>query len=399
MVRSDVATMASPPAELPVVAHVIHRFQMGGLENGLVNLINRTPPGRYRHALVCLTESTSFSGRLVDASVPVYSLHKREGKDLACYVRLWQRLRDLRPAIVHTRNYAAVDCVAIAALAGVRHRVHGEHGWDMHDVAGTNRRYRTLRRLFRPFVSRYVSVSRDLDRWLGDWVGIPGHRRTVICNGVDTVRFTPPAGRAPLPVEGFASGGDVVIGTVGRQERVKDPVNLAKAFVHLVRGNDDLGPRLRLVMLGDGAERPAVEAVLRDGGVTRQCWLPGPRDDVADLLKGLDVFVLPSRNEGISNTILEAMATGLPVLATAVGGNLELVADDETGTLVPPADFAALGAALERYARDAELRRSHGAAGRHHAENRFSLDAMVASYMALYDDLLGREALPAMEAH
>lgn len=388
----------SEAGRAPLVAHVIHRFQMGGLENGLVNLINRTPPGRFRHALVCLTESTDFRDRLDDPDVPVVSLHKQEGKDPACYVRLWRSLRQLRPAIVHTRNYAAIDCVAVAALAGVRHRVHGEHGWDMHDVSGTNRRYRTLRRIFRPFVSRYVSVSRDLDRWLGDWVGIPANRRTTICNGVDTARFQPPGERQPLPVDGFAGPDDIVFGTVGRQEEVKDPVNLAQAFVRLVRRRPDIAPRLRLVMLGDGSLHEAVHDVLRDGGVAGQCWLPGARNDVPALLKAMDVFVLPSRNEGISNTILEAMASGLPVLATGVGGNCELVADGDSGLLVPPRDSEGLADAMDRYASDADLRRAHGSAARRRAESRFSLDAMVAAYMALYDELLGREAFPAMEA-
>ena len=117
-------------------------------------------------------------------------------------------------------------------------------------------------------------------------------------------------------------------------------------------------------------------------------WLPGARDDVAQALRSFDAFVLPSLAEGISNTILEAMASGLPVIATRVGGNAELVDDGTTGTLVPSADAEALAQAMLRYARDPELARAQGRAGRARAERLFSLDAMVAQYTALYDRLL-----------
>lgn len=177
-----------------------------------------------------------------------------------------------------------------------------------------------------------------------------------------------------------------VIGTVGRMQAVKDPLNLVEAFLHLRRSRPDLAPRVRLAMVGDGALREPVEARLRDGGAREAASLPGAREDVAEQLRAFDLFVLPSKAEGISNTILEAMATGLPVVATRVGGNPELVEEGRTGLLVPPSDPAALAAAFARYAENPGLVAEHGAAGRARARAEFSLDRMVARYTALYDE-------------
>jgi len=130
----------------PLIAHVIYRLAIGGLENGLVNLINHMPADRYRHVIVCLTDSTEFRDRLVRAEIPVISLRKREGKDLGLQYRLWQLLRRMRPAIVHTRNLPALEFMLPATLAGIRGRVHSEHGLDVNELHGSNAKYNLLRK-------------------------------------------------------------------------------------------------------------------------------------------------------------------------------------------------------------------------------------------------------------
>jgi sugar transferase (PEP-CTERM/EpsH1 system associated) len=378
----------------PLVAHVIFRLDIGGLENGVVNLLNHMPPERYRHAIVCLTEHTDFRARLRRDDVSLHALHKRPGKDAGWYLRLWQCMRALIPDIVHTRNLTTLEALVPAAFAGVRHRVHGEHGWDLDDLHGTRRRYRILRRGLSPFVSQYVTVSRDLRGWLEREIAVPATRITQICNGVDTSLFRPPAaGREALPAAGFAGAGTVVIGTVGRMTGIKSPLTLARAFVELLDSEPDARKRLRLVLVGDGPELASVRALLADAGAADLAWLPGARDDVPQLMRAMDLFVLSSLNEGISNTILEAMASGLPIVATNVGGNAELVRDGGTGILVPPGDPAALAAALRRYLRDPALREAHALAARERALADFSMEAMVRGYLDVYDRLLGRESL------
>lgn len=382
---SDTATDGAAP----LIVHLVHRLDVGGMENGLVNLINHLPPGRYRHAIVCMTESSDFARRIARADVAIHALHKRPGKDPAVYLRLWHLLRRLRPDIVHTRNLATLEGMLPAALAGVPGRVHGEHGRDVHDLDNTRRRYRWLRRAYRPFVQRYVALSSELDVYLRTAVGVPAARVTRIYNGVDGACFHPPAGaRAPLPPEGFAAPGMMVIGSVGRMETVKDPLNLARAFLLLLERRPHARANLRLAMVGDGPLRMEVEALLHRGGAGDLVWLPGARDDVPVLLRGLDVFVLPSLAEGISNTILEAMASARPVVATRVGGNPELLVEEETGLLVPRGDSAALAEALGRYLDDPALARRHGTAGRRRVERAFSLERMVTAYADVYDELL-----------
>lgn len=372
----------------PLVAHIIYRFDIGGMENGLVNLINHTPPERYRHAIVCLTEYTDFRTRLARADVPCYALHKRPGHDFGLYVRLWRLLRELRPTIVHTRNLPALDSLLPAALAGVPSRVHGEHGRDVFDIDGSSRKYTLLRRTFRPLAQRYIAVSRDLEGWLREHIGVPPQALTHICNGVDTERFRPRQSRQPLPVTGFADEGAFVIGSVLRMQQVKDPMNLVRAFVELVR-EPALRARARLALIGDGPLYADVAGEIERAGVRELVWLAGARKDISELLRGFDVFVLPSLAEGISNTILEAMASGLAVVATNVGGNPELVVDGETGALVPRADARALAQALKRYAEDPALLARHGCTARERCERDFGLTAMVHRYLDVYDELLG----------
>ncbi|MDS4068018.1 MAG: TIGR03088 family PEP-CTERM/XrtA system glycosyltransferase [Candidatus Competibacter sp.] len=381
----------------PLVAHVIHRLDYGGLENGLVNLLNHMPAERYRHAIVCLTDfNPEFRRRIRRADVEVHALRKREGHDWGLYGRCWTVLRRLRPTVVHTRNLAALEMQGPALLAGVRARIHGEHGWDAQ--AAGNPRHRRLRRLCKPLVGRYIALSGELEAYLRDAVGVPANRIARICNGVDSERFHPGRDRSPMPL-GFAPPDALVVGTVGRLERVKDQSNLARAFIRLVESVPETRRRLRLVIVGDGSLRAEVENLLTEAGLRDLTWLPGARDDVPELLRGLDVFVLPSLAEGISNTILEAMACGLPVVATAVGGNAELVVDGLTGRLVPAGDPAALAAAIQTYLDDPGLLDAHGVAGRRRVEERFSLDAMVAAYLAVYDAQLndGTSPLPLWE--
>ena len=165
-------------------------------------------------------------------------------------------------------------------------------------------------------------------------------------------------------------------------------MNLAQAFDRMLTATPELEDRVRLVMIGEGPERNAVEDFLAKSGRDRHAWLPGASNDVPELLRQLDVFVLPSRGEGISNTILEAMASGLPVIATRVGGNEELVVHGQTGALVPHSDPSALAAVVANYARSPELRKEHGSAGRSRASDVFSLQAMTDNYLALYENAL-----------
>lgn len=368
------------------VVHVLDSLQVGGTENGTANLLRTLEPGDLRHTVVAMTTTGPVAARL-PAGVAVHCLGKRPGWDFRAVARLTALLRRLHPDIVHSRNWGAFDAVPAARLARVPVVIHGEHGREVGDPAGLNRRRNRLRRLFLPFIDRYVTVSFDLARWLVDVVRIPATRVVTIHNGVDVARFSDERSRRGRAALGVPEG-DLVVGTIGRLDPVKDQVGLIEAFAHVRTGDVPA----TLVIVGDGPCRGALEARAERLGIGERVRFLGARSDVAMLLGGFDVFVLPSIAEGISNTILEAMASGLPVVATETGGNPELVQHDVTGRLVSVGDRDGLAAAVGAYVADPHLRLLHGKAGRARAVEEFPLERMAARYRELYDALILRRA-------
>jgi sugar transferase (PEP-CTERM/EpsH1 system associated) len=361
----------------PLICHVVHRFDVGGLENGVVNLINGLSAQRWRHIVVALTESTDFADRIQHADVRCLSLNKRPGKDLPAYARLYRLFRQLQPDIVHTRNLGTLDCHAVAWMAGVRGRVHGEHGWDVDDPDGNAMRYRLMRRAVGSLVQRFVAVSQEIEQWLVQDVGLPESKVVRICNGVDTEGFRPAAQSADRDRP-------LTFGTVTRFSEIKDPFNTLEAFLAARAEVRRRGGRIKLIMVGDGPLLGAVKEKVRSAHAHDDICFPGKRHDVENWLRRLDVFVLGSRREGISNTILEAMAAGLPVVATRTGGNLELVSNGCTGILVPPESSDALAKALLSYVVDPLSMRRHGANARQRAVEQYSIDRMISNYDELY---------------
>lgn len=376
--------MSQPLPQL--IVHIIYRLGIGGLENGLVNIVNKLPSERYRHAIICLTDSTDFSQRINRQDVTVYQMHKRLGQDWASFYKVYRLLRQLQPAIVHTRNLGAIEYQVCALLADVPYRVHGEHGWDVFDPDGNNVKYQWLRRVLGMFIHRFVPLSRHLQDYLVDRVGISENKITRICNGVDMETFYPGNGARQIPDDcPLALDNKVVIGTVGRMHGVKDQITLVKAFIDACVKSPQFAERTRLFLVGDGPLREQAVELLTASHLINNAWLPGERNDIASILRGLDIFVLPSKAEGISNTILEAMSSGLPVIATRVGGNPELVMDGQTGHLVEREDITGLSEAMQDLVANDEKRRRFGAAAYRRVEDEFSIDRMVARYQQVYD--------------
>jgi sugar transferase (PEP-CTERM/EpsH1 system associated) len=214
------------------VVHIVHRFDTGGMENGMVNLINALSPERYRHTVVALTDYSDFRHRITAQQVEFHALNREPGHGLGWMVRLWKLLRRLEPDLLHTRNLAALEAQFVAAAAGIRDTVHGEHGRDVFDLYGQNWKYNLLRRAARPFVSNYIAVSEDLETWLRLVIRVPPRKIHQIYSGVDSIRFHPREGARPevLP-PGFADAQTVVFGSVGRMVEVKDYPTLVRAFI------------------------------------------------------------------------------------------------------------------------------------------------------------------------
>ena len=379
----------------PLVAHVMYRFDTGGLENGIVNLINHMPADRYRHAVIALTVVTDFRHRIQRDDVEFVSLNKAPGHGIWLFPKLFTLFRQIHPAIVHSRNLAALEAQLPAWAAGVPVRIHGEHGRDVGDLDGSNVTYQRVRRFYRPFVNYYLALSQDLREYLTTQIKVPEDKVLQVYNGVDADRFHPAGLDHSIPGCLFSRQDHWTVGTVGRMQTVKDQPMLVRAFIRALEIDSSLSRRLRLVMIGDGPLRAECKRLLDTAGIRDLAWLPGERNDVAEIMSGLDCFVLPSLAEGISNTILEAMASGLPVIATDVGGNADLVKSGITGQIVPAGDPEALALQIVELANSPDQAKRMGRLGRERAEEKFSMNAMVTAYLGAYDQLLGRSSTAA----
>lgn len=330
------------------VVHLIYRLTTGGLENVVVQLINNLPHGEFRHTVVSITDADAlFVKRIARTDVEVICLNKPPGQPFALYPQTYRLLRRLKPDVVHTCNLAALEFMPMAALAGVPLRVHAEHGMDMGEINTKGSRYLTLRKIYKRFVHEFIAVSVPLHGYLEHKLGVPPAHVHLIPNGVDTQHFRPAVAEDPTPSGfPFKRGEHWVIGTVGRQVHIKNPLMLVDAFIGLARSGVAGAERVRLAMVGDGPLQSEIRERLRAAGLEDRAWLPGVRSDVAEILRSLDCFVLPSLSEGTSCTLQEAMATGLPIVVTDVGGNAELLEHGACGALVASGDTQALATQL-----------------------------------------------------
>lgn len=386
------AALSAPGERTRLVAHFVDGLDGAQLDGALLNLIRHLPAGRYRHAIVCLRERGEYVGELRARGVDVVSLHRREGRDPFLWLRMYRALRALQPDLVHTRDRSGLPAQLVAALAGVRLRVHAEHGRE--DAAGQGGWI--LRRLLRPLIGHFIAVSSDLEQWLIDAVGAEPARVSQIANGVDSVQFHPRLGpAAAVGPPGFMQDGAFVIGSSGRMTDAASHVTLVEAFLRLVASPHPAHARLRLLIVGDGPARQECQSLLNRAGAGARAWLPGARSDLPQLLRVMDLFVLPAPSEDRTNAILQAMASGLPVVASAVAGNAELVHAGFTGILVPPLSPELLAAAIADYCRIPDMAARHGARARSQVIARHSMPAMARDYLAVYDTLARGGADPA----
>jgi sugar transferase (PEP-CTERM/EpsH1 system associated) len=362
------------------ILHVLHTFSPGGLENGIVNIINGSPE-HFVHELCLLSKSGEFVQRLT-RPVIVHEMNKRSGNGLRIIFDLRNLFRIRNVDVIHTRNWAAFDAVIAACLTPKPVLIHGEHGHGPSDPGGTLYRRNLARRLlaFRP--RKFVAVSTELYDWLKQTVHIPMSKLTLIRNGVDTERFSPGADLRLRQELGIGKD-EFVVGTIGRL----DPVKNLQGLIRAVKLVHESGYPVRLVVVGDGPLRREVEDCLRASLLNPKALLLGYRPDVERLYRVFDTFVLNSFSEGMSNALLEAMASGLPIVSTAVGGNIELVSDQQTGTLIAAGKDQILAEAIQKYVSSSFNRRMHAANARLFAVEKFSIRRMIDQYTTLYESV------------
>lgn len=347
------------------IVHVTLGTNVGGMERMLVELARFADRPRFALSFVSLQPAGRIASELRTLQCDVHSLEKPPGLRATTVLYLTRMLRRLRPDIVHTHNTAAyLYGISAAVLARVPAIVHTRHGQRYE----ASRRQTWAFRVGSRFVDQVVNVSEDAQR-LSIAEGIAAQRTCTILNGVDIDRF----GFSGPNVDGPAV-------VVARLSPEKDVATLLRACQIAARQL----PNFRLLIVGDGGCRWQLEQLAAEMALGSTAEFLGERSDVANILPRCSLFILPSLTEGISLTLLEAMARGLPTIATRVGGNCEVVVDGHTGLLVPPADPVALAHAICRIQSDPALARRMGDAGRRRVEQCFSAERMVQQYEQMY---------------
>jgi glycosyltransferase involved in cell wall biosynthesis len=366
------------------VLQVLLTLDPGGTERLVIEIARRLHP-EWPMAVCCLDAPGAWAPQLERDGIAVSALHRRPGFRPALGRAIAQRCRTEPIDVIHAHHYSpfVYGAIARAWAPGVA-VVFTEHG-RLSDAPPSGRR-RLANLLFRRLPRAVFAVSEDVKRHLvGE--GFPAASVGVIYNGIDPGPAPPDALRIQKRQALGADEADFVIGTIARLDSVKDLGTLVRAAAALACRR-----RVRLLVVGDGPERQALERLSAECGIRDRVTFTGVRDDARDWLAGCDVYANSSISEGVSLTILEAMAAGLPVVATRVGGTPEVV-NEACGRLVPPRDAAALARALGDLAAAPAVRRSLGREARRRVESQFTIDRMVQQYADVYRAVANRSVL------
>ena len=367
------------------VTHVVYSLARGGQEKLLMDLGLCQKRSGHRVSVCSITKKEGpFARQLEENGVEVLAL-KSTGFSLRVVDRLAAELRRLRTTVVHTHNTTAHFYGGFAArVAKVPAVINTRHG-----VGGTrvNHLREGLFRCTQVLADRVVFVC---DAARGQHVArhvVPADKALTIYNGVPLESYAidlDSTARERMLRELGANPQDRVVSVVARLEPIKDLPTFVRAAGRVLASE----PNTRFLIIGGGSQEAHIRQIVDDLGIGNAISLLGDRRDVGRLLAGTDLFVLPSINEGMPLTLIEAMSAGVPVVATRVGGVPEVVAHDETGLLVPPQDPGAMAEAMLELLRDTGRARSMGRRGMQRARQQFRLETMVAAYQAVYDAAL-----------
>lgn len=371
------------------VMHVVNSMALGGTESAILKVAAGLTGG-FEHLICCIR---GCDPQLIRSSLrpeQVIALNLRASRFSFFVPNLLRTIRTCKPDIVHSRNWGAIEAPLAARLAGVPVVIHSEHGYEIDSLSHTPVRQRWMRRLVCSLADAVFTVSHQLREFHASQAGIRPDKIRVLQNGVDTQRFAPdPITRMRIRSELGIAPDDFVIGAVGRLVPIKDYPTLVRAAGRLAASRSDF----KLLLVGDGPELVHLRQVAQSlPGVAERLLTPGRRDDVPALLSCMDVFVQTSLGEGMSNTVLEAMASNLPLVVTRVGGNPEMVTAG-CGWLFAPGDVEHLSELLRMLADDRSLRATTGQAARRRVEETFSDQAMLGNYRQLYLELARKRQL------
>lgn len=381
MANSKAKTSSSSPLS---VLHLIEDLDQGGAEKVLVNLVSGLNRGKFSPLVCCLRHKGALAAELEARRIPVVALHKKAGIDLGLLGRLQQLLRTHRVAVVHSHVFTANLWGRLASLlAGVPVRISHEHSTFTVD----DRLRRRIERLLAPHTSRIIAVSEQLRGRLLRECRLPAEKVVTIHNGLRLPLTRNQPRQTELVRELGLERFSHLIGAVGRLEPRKNFPLLLQAMAIVLQEF----PQAGLLLVGAGPESERLQQEAARLGLREQVVFAGQRNQAHELLPVLAVFCLPSQTEGISMAILEAMAVGVPVVATAVGGNPEIIPAPRYGLLVPAGEVNALAAALLETLRDRTAAQSRVQAAQKFVQHHFTEAAMIRNVEQLYVEAMAAQ--------
>ncbi len=365
------------------ILHVIDSLGIGGMERVVIDVANGLDPARFKQVVCCISRRGEAADQLRD-SVRCIDLGKGDKADRLMPLKLASVIRRERPDIVHSQSWSGVDTALAKLISPGVKLVHSEHGRNYPHWSKQPLMRRLARRGVYHIADAVFAISAEVRDFYSGQTGFPAKRMKVIPNGID-VRRIDRANATGIREELGIAPNDFIFGTVARLDLTKDTITLVRAFAAVALPRKD--PNIKLLIVGDGEERARLEEFVSMLNLNRAVIFTGMRRDVPQLLKAMDVFALSSVSEGMPLTVLEAMAAGLPVVATEVGALPELVEEGKTGFLVPMRHAVAMADRLEEFLANRQFAKSFGEAARHKVEREFTLERMLRSYAELYESV------------
>jgi glycosyltransferase involved in cell wall biosynthesis len=360
------------------ILYVTSNLGIGGLEKVVVQLCKNLNRDVFSTAVCCLHFKGELAAELEKDNIPVFLLDSKKRPDYFAFLKLVKVIDEFKPQVVHTHNInASIDGVIASILKSIPVIIHTDHARRFPDKI----RYMVAEWAVSHFMKRIIAVSEETKKSLIKYEKISGKKIDVINNGVNSVVLCKNTAKTiniktALNLESF----QFLIGCIGRLEPEKGLIYLIRAMPEILRRF----PNVALVAVGQGNQKNLLLMEAKKNGVEKNVFLIGPRLDVSDVLQIFDVYVLPSEREGLPLSLLEAMATERPIVATTVGGIPNAITNEIDGLLVSPKSPEQLAEKICFLLSDEKLRGNLGVNARIRFENNYTIDKMVGEYQEIY---------------